>query len=172
MKIPFSDFVVRPCTQRDLEDILRIQYEALSDLPSPDILRENTPGMLEECLNYPHFTIGAWYEEKLVAFSVLYYPHDDNENLSILLKDVDVSGLESANNKLCIVSKEFRGNSLQYHLGLIIEQHAISKGTNLLCATVSPHNPYSINNIVRLGYIYNRTLIKYGFERNLYYKLI
>ena len=172
MKIQFNNFVVDQCTPKHLDDILCIQNETLTDLPSSDILRENTPEMLEECLNPPHFTIGAWYEGKLAAFSVLYYPHDDKENLSIYLQGLDVSGLSSANNKLCIVRKEFRGNSLQYNLALIIERYAISRGTNLICATVSPHNPYSINNILRLGYVYNKTLVKYGFERNLYYKFI
>jgi len=172
MKIQLSDFVIKPCTPKCLDDIIRIQSETLSELPSSDILRENTPEMLEECLNPPHFTIGAWYEGKLAAINILFYPHDDKENLSLSLEGLDISGLVTANNKLCIVRKEYRGNGLQYNLGLIIERHAISKGTNLICATVSPYNQYSINNILRLGYVYNKTLIKYGFERNLYYKFI
>jgi len=172
MKIQFEDFVIERCTPKDLKEILEIQNETLSDLPSADILRENTLQMLEECLNPPHLTIGAWYKGVLAAFSVLYYPHDDQENLSLYLKSVDVNGLKTANNKLCIVRKDFRGNSLQYRLGMILERHAIDTETKLLCATVSPKNQFSINNVLRLGFVYNRTLNKYGFERNLYYKFI
>lgn len=172
MKIQFDNFIIKQCTTSDLNEILVIQNETLVDLSSVDILRENTLQMLEECLCPPHLTLGAWYKGELAAFSVLYYPHDDKENLSIHLKSMDVSGLKTANNKLCIVRKDFRGNSLQYHLGLILECHAVRTGTKLLCATVSPKNSYSINNILRLGYVYNRMLNKYEFERNLYYKFI
>lgn len=172
MKIRFEDFIIRQCTPGHLKEVLCLQNETLPDLPSADILRENTPEMLEECLNPPHHTVGAWYKGELAAFSVLYYPNNEKENLSLSLKGIDVSGLITANNKLCIVRKKFRGNSLQYNLGLVLERHAASNGTNLLCATVSPKNPYSINNILRLGFVYNNTLLKYGFERNLYYKFI
>lgn len=172
MKIRFDDFSVKQLTPEHLQDILCIQNETLPDLPSADILRENSPDMLEECLNPPNFTVGAWYGGKLAAFSILYYPHDDEENLSLYLKGIDISGLNTANSKLCIVRKEFRGNSLQYNLGLVLERHAVERGTKLLCATVSPKNPYSMNNMLRLGFVYNRTFTKYGFKRNLYYKFI
>jgi hypothetical protein len=172
MKIPFDDFIIRQCNIEQLDEILRIQNETLAELPSVDILRANTVQMLEECLKPPHYTVGAWYDGVLAAFSVLYYPHNDEENLSLCLKSVDIAGLKTANNKLCIVRKEYRGNSLQYHLGLLLERQAVSTGVQLMCATVSPKNQYSINNILRLGFTYNRTLKKYGYERNLYYKFL
>jgi RimJ/RimL family protein N-acetyltransferase len=156
----------------ELNDILLLQKETIASLPSPEILRENTAEMLSECLAPPHYTVGAWYNGVFVGFSVLYYPHDDAENLSLSLEGVDLTGLKTANNKLCIVREGYRGNALQYHLGKMLEQHAKNSGTNLLCATVSPKNQYSINNMLRLGFRYNRTLMKYGFERNLYYKFI
>lgn len=172
MKIPFNEFTIKKCTAEDLDEIVKIQTEALAGLPSADILRENTIEMLKECLAPPHYTVGAWYGDVLAGFSVLYYPQDDKENLAINLQGVDIDGLKNANNKLCIVRQEFRGNALQYELGLIVERHAVETGIKVLCATVSPKNRYSMNNMSRLGYKYNRTLEKYGFERNLYYKFI
>ena len=172
MKVQFDDFTIEQCVPGHLDAILEIQNEALAELPSVDVLRENTLQMLEECLKPPHFTIGAWYEGILAAFSVLYYPHDDKENLALHLKSIDVAGLKTANNKLCIVRKDFRGNSLQYHLGLILEHYAKDTGIELICATVSPKNQFSENSILRLGFTYDSTLNKYGFERNLYYKYI
>jgi GNAT superfamily N-acetyltransferase len=128
--------------------------------------------MLTECLNAPHYTVGAWYEGELAGFSVLYYPHDKAEDLSLYLEGVEINGLKAANNKLCIVRKEYRGNELQYRLGMLLEKHARETGTELLCVTVSPKNTPSINNVLRMGFVYNRTLEKYGFERNLYYKYL
>lgn len=172
MKISFANFIVKQCNTSHMEEILDIQREAFADLPSTNILRENTPQMIEECLKPPHLTVGAWYDGVLVAFTILYYPHDESEDLAHLLNSVDISGLKTANYKLCIVRKNFRGNSLQYRLWSILERYAIDAGVKLFCVTASPENRHSIDNIVSLGFIYNKTLNKYGFERNLYYKII
>lgn len=172
-KIDIHEFVFEECSDKHLHKILKLQEETLNNLPSNDILRENSIEMLGECLKPPHVTLGAWHNNELIAFSILYYPYNDEENLAINLKDVDISDYNIANNKLCIVKNEFRGNSLQYELGIRIEKIAILKGTKLMCVTVSPRNTYSIRNIIRLGFIYNRNLIKYdGKERQLYYKFI
>ncbi len=172
MKIARESFEFRPLSEEHLDDILRIQDETIAALPSEDVLRHNTVEMLSECLHAPHITVGAWYEGQLAGFSVLYYPSDETEDLSIHLQGVDISGKKAANYKLCIVRPAFRGNRLQYLMALELERYAKENGVQLLCVTASPHNPYSIANLMRLGYTCNRTLSKYGFERNLYYKFL
>lgn len=175
MKIPFEKFTIKECGIEHLDEILKMQEEAILTLPSADILRKNTPEMIESCLLKPHITIGAFYEGMLAAISVLYFPGDSEEDLSHYLAGIDADGLKTANNKLCIVRERFRGNGLQYKLGVILERYAAEENVKLMCSTVSPKNPYSINNIIKLGFTYNRTLTldKYGgVERNLYYKFI
>jgi len=172
MKIPLEEFSIKKCLPIHLDEILEIQNKALSRLPAMDILRKNTVQMLSDCLNPPHITLGAWHDNILTAFSVLYFPEDSEENLARQLVSIDTFGLKTANNKLCIVREDFRGNSLQYNLGLILERYAVEANVKMLCSTVSPKNPYSIRNLTLLGFIYNRTLTKYGVERNLYYKFI
>jgi hypothetical protein len=171
-----ADFIIKKCGPDCLDRILAIQTEIFSELPDTDILRKNTVPMLRGCLSPPHVTLGAWYGGELAAFSVLYFPGDDGdgdgENLAAYLENVDTAGLNTVNNKLCIVRKPFRGNSLQYELGRRLEQYAVEAGCGLICATASPKNSYSIHNMQQMGYIYNRTLSKYGLERNLYYKFI
>ncbi len=175
MKIQFDKFTIKQCSIDYLEEILRMQEEAILTLPSADLLRKNTPEMLRSCLLKPHFTIGAFYEDILAAISILYVPGDSEENLAQYLVGVDKDGLKTANYKLCIVREQFRGNRLQYNLGVILEQYAVEENVKLICATVSPKNSHSIHNIIELGFIYNRTIPvqKYGgVERNLYYKFI
>jgi len=173
MKIDLSKFTIKKCSLTHLDDILLIQSKAFEDLPSANLLRKNTDQTLAECLSSPHVTMGAWYNDRMAAFSILYYPYTDKENLSLSLEGIDVVGVKSANNKLCIVSREFRGNSLQYELGRRLEAFAVASGTKLMCATVSPDNIYSYRNIIRLGFIYNKTLIKYEeYVRDLFYKFI
>ena len=171
MKIDSDKFLIRPCGEEDLKRILDIQEQTFEELGESDILRRNTPEMLKECLKSPHITLGAWHEGDLAAFSVLFYP-DDEENLANLLDNIDTSTHKTANYKLCIVKSEYRGNSLQYLLGTELIKEARKQNVKILCCTASPNNPYSIKNIEKLGFIYNKTLQKYGFERNLYYCIL
>lgn len=172
MKISDSEFVFEKCSVEDLDEILQIQKETLETLENSEILRANTNEMLAECLVSPNVTVCARYNGKIAGFSVLYYPKDDGENLAKCLKNVETNGIKNANYKLCIVREEFRGNSLQYKLASKLIEIASASGVKLICATVSPHNPYSIKNIERLGFAYNRTLTKYGYDRKLYYKFL
>lgn len=172
MKIDISKFIIKECSEDNFISILELQEEAFKFLESPELLRKNTPEMLLSILKPPHVTLGAWYENELVAFSVLYFPNNDAEELTKHLENVKCSNLKSANYKLCIVKKEFRGNSLQYELGVRLIEYAVNAGVKLICATASPYNVHSINNIIRMGFVYNKTLKKYGYKRNLYYKLL
>lgn len=175
MKIKIDEFLIKSCDASCLPQILQIEQDVLKeleDLNEPDLLRKNTEEMLLECLSPPHITIGAWYDGVLAAFSILYVPTAEPENLSLSLENVNVDGLKTANYKLCIVRKEFRGNSLQYELGVRLEKYAVEAGIGLICLTASPKNKYSVHNVERLGYRYNRTLMKYGFERDLFYKFL
>ena len=172
MKINFEDFVVRKCDLSHMDEILKIQNETFAELGERDILRENSEEMLRACLMPPNLTLGAWYGDTLAAFAVLYFPFEEAENLSLCLENINIEGLKVANAKLCIVRKPFRGNSLQYELGCKIEAYALEVGVKLLCATVSPDNTPSLNNIRRLGFSCNRQLSKYGSDRFLFYKYL
>ena len=165
------EFAIGPCGPDQLGALLDIQEEAFAALEDESLLRRNTPEMLESCLLPPHVTLGAWQGNVLAAFSILYFP-EEQEDLSLSLAEVDRMELKAANYKLCIVRPAFRGNGLQYRLGLALERYAKEAGVGLLCATVSPHNGHSMENIRKMGYTYNRTLIKYGLERALYYKFL
>lgn len=173
MKNRFDNFSIRPCSPGDLEEILRIQDETFETLPDPDFLRKNTPEMLLECLGPPHYTLGAWHGGGLAAFAILYDPRSNGgEDLSLYLSGAGSKGVRPANFKLCIVRPAYRGNSLQFRLGALLERYAAEAGVGLMCATVHPRNIYSVRNLLRLGYVYDRALEKYGLERNLYYRFI
>lgn len=189
-----SDIVFRPCGEKDLPLLLSIQEETFAGLDDKSLLRCNTPAMLASCLAAPHYTLGAWVSglpiaevppdgcgtatvsegETLVAFSVLYFPQEAGEDLSLSLHAADTEGTHAvvANNKVCMVRKDFRGNGLQLRLGWQIECEAMQRGVQLLCATASPLNIASCRNLERQGYRLDCHLLKYGFPRNLYYKVL
>lgn len=166
---------LRYCTlgPSHLDEVLALEAEVLSELERPDLLRRNTVDMWRACLLPPHTALGVRVGEKLVALAVLYLPQPcDEEDLATKLLDVETEEIKSANYKICMVLPNYRGHGLQRLLGERLEKIAFHQGVTLLCSTVSPHNGASITSLLRLGYLYNRTLTKYDFERNLYYKII
>ena len=153
-------------------EIMKVQDETFKGLPDSNLLRRNSREMIESCLKEPNITIGAFCNDELAGFGVLYFPNEKSEELAYLIESMDTANLKSANFKLCIVREKYRGNSLQYELGMIIENEALKHGCQIICATVSPKNIYSRNNMLRLGYKYDRTLEKYGLERDLFFKML
>lgn len=152
------------------DELMNIQDETFKGLPDSNLLRRNTREMIESCLKEPNITIGAFCNDVLAGFGMLYFPNEKSEELAYLIESMDTANLESANFKLCIVREKYRGNSLQYELGMRIKDEAVKHGCQIICATVSPKNIYSRNNMLRLGYEYDRTLEKYGLERDLFFK--
>lgn len=161
-------FDIRPCTSSHLPDILALQEEAFSVMKDTTMLRRNSPEMLAACLQVPHLTLGAFLYDNLAAISILYVPTTSEEELSPYLKHFNPEGYRCANYKLCIVRPTFRGRQLQYLLGRQLIQEARHRGYNLLCATASPENTHSHNNILRLGFQLDSQSQHYGFLRNLY----
>lgn len=172
MKINFDSFSFQLCKQSDIDEIMEIQAEAFAIMDNKDWLRKNTKEMLLTCLNPPHITLGAWYSNILAGFAILYFPDDGVENLAKYVTKFDASSYRSANYKLCIVREQFRGNSLQYEFGRRLEKYALEKGMEILCATVSPDNIYSRQNILRLGYEFDSLTEKYGLSREIYCKVL
>ena len=172
MKIDLDKLSFYECGKNDLEDILRLQEEVIASLMDKNLLRRNTEQMFIECLQNPNYTVGVRHEGRLVALSILYFPKDENEDLTHLLSGVEYNGIKSANLKLCMVAKDYRGNGLQVYLGKMLERRAKEQGVELLCSTVSPDNEYSQNNLRKLGYAVNSRHKKYGSIRDLFCKYI
>lgn len=126
--------------------------------------------MFEECVNSPNYTIGAFYNNNLIAITILYVPVTDEEDLSKYAVGIDINNKKIANYKLAIVDPEYRGNNLQYLMGMKVLEEAKKNGFNLLFSTISPKNEYSRNNVKKMGFSKNADIKKYGFERELWAK--
>lgn len=162
------------CNINDLQALLDLQDDFFKNAQNTDILRENSQEMFIECLKYPNITFCYRINSKIEAFAVLYANIEPSEDLSKILIDVPFSteNIKCANYKLCIVSPLAQGNGLQQIFGEIIEKYAKKSNIELLCATVSPENHHSRNNMLKLGYEKNMTCEKYGLIRDVFYKLL
>ena len=156
-----SDCILRLCTPKDIDRIMELQKDIFAGLNDREILRENSREMLLSCLEAPHFTIGIFDREQvLAALAVLYDGRGSEEDLSLGLVNHKVS--VPANFKLVLVRKEYRGRGYQRLLMGMLEKYAVSRGFTHLCATVSPKNLHSKANMQAMGYEYDHTQEKYG----------
>ena len=176
MKIDKSKITYKSLGIDIIPELLEIQEEtfefASANNVDPDFLRRNTYETLAVCFEAPSLVLGAYYEEKLIAFGILYVAGKTDENLA---KDID--GVEdvttNANVKLTIVRPEYRGNSLQYELISKLGEYAKEQGFIWLSSTVSPANPWSQANLKKCGFTVHKILKKYGgMQRILFVKKI
>ena len=80
LKIPVKEFVFSQCDISHIDEILKIQDEVFEELgDESNILRKNSKEMLLNCLSKPHYTLGAFYNQQLIGFAILYVPGDSNE---------------------------------------------------------------------------------------------
>ena len=172
MKIDLKQLNFRECNEQNIDEILHLQDRVIASLPDKSLLRKNTVEMFCECVKSPNYSVGVWHEDTLVGIAILYYPADESEDLSHLLVSAVDTTVKSANYKLCMVDKNYRGNGLQVFLGEMLESRAKETGVKMLCATVSPDNEYSRNNMLKLGFSIDSRHEKYGSIRDVFYKII
>lgn len=173
MKIDKNEFVYKPLGIESIPALLDLQEDAFAHAgDSTDFLRRNTYETLAPCFDGDSLVLAAFHGELLVAFGILYCAGDTKENLAHDLDEVeDVT--ENANVKLVIVRYEYRGNGLQKELIARLGEHARERGYKWLSSTVSPENPWSMNNLVANGYTEAKVLVKYGgLKRILFAKKI
>ena len=173
MKIDLNKITFEKLQKDSIETLLEIQEETFEYAKGDsDFLRRNTYETLEVCFNHPSLVLGAFYQDKMIAFGILYVAGNTKENLALDLDEVaDVT--QNANVKLVIVRPEFRGNGLQATIITKLEEHAKENGFTWLSSTVSPANPWSMNNLLKCGFNQAKILQKYGgLTRILYAKKI
>ena len=155
MKINFTDLTFKPMSIDTIPLLLELQEDAFAHAgDSTDFLRRNTYETLAPCFDGDSLVLGAFHGDLLVAFGILYCAGDTKENL-------------------VIVRYEYRGNGLQKELIRRLCVHAEEKGYKWLSSTVSPENPWSMNNLIANGFTEAKVLVKYGgLKRILYAKKI
>ena len=173
MKINVKNLTYKTLSEDSIPALLELQEDAFAHAgDSTDFLRRNTSETLLPCFGGDSLVLGVYDGELLVAFGILYCAGDTKENLAHDLDEVsDVT--ENANVKLVIVRYEYRGNGLQKELIARLCAHAEQRGYKWLSSTVSPENPWSMNNLIANGFTEAKVLVKYGgLKRILYAKKI
>ncbi|WP_172369470.1 GNAT family N-acetyltransferase [Sporosarcina jiandibaonis] len=135
---------VRRLTAKNLNEILLLQRKVISALTTASFLQPLSEEEFSTILNGKGLMIGAYFNDKLIAFRAMLEPELNDEHLG---KDAGLP--ESAwpqvlYSEITNVDPEFRGNNLQVLLGEIILGEVDKTRFRYICTTVAPFNIASL----------------------------
>ena len=160
---------IRSLKAEDLDAILELQETTILGLKDRSVLRENTPEILLQSIADRNIALGAFCNQELAAIGIAVDPVPPETDLRANLQTHTVG--KAMDLKLIIVKEGYRGNGLQRALTCILEKIAYTRGFTHFCTSVSPNNPYSVNNTLAMGYEYDHQEELYdGLLRNVYVK--
>lgn len=154
--------LVRFLRDGDLDAVEALNELVLSRLPRPDILRREDRGYLALHLVERGRLIGAFLDGRMIAFTLLSFPRDDPDNLGMELGLARSSFLRCCHFELSGVHPDFRGFHLHAIMNEIRSEFAAAAGYHHLFGTVSPYNPYSLNNHLAAGMLVRKLVRRYG----------
>lgn len=151
---------VRRCGPDDLDAVYGLQEYVRAQMPRPELFLPDTyeelRGMLQNDL-----CVGTWVGSELAAFFILRCCGDNEHNYANVLGVPRSDWAYWANADSAAVHPDYRGNALQRRMMLVAEQWRDPKIIGI-GATVSPENPYSLNNALGCGYTIAKRCEMYG----------
>jgi len=151
----------------NLDDILALQDIAIRSLKDREIFRTHCADYFLEHFQMDSPAIGIFTDEGLIAYSVLYFPgeNEDNFGRDIRLHADDLHKV--AHLATVAVHPEYRGNSLQKMMYSISLDVSRDLGYQHACCMVSPKNYVSLQNIFSHGFLIKA--LKMKFDSRLRY---
>ncbi len=146
-----------------LDEILVLQQKVIASLTTGAFLQ---PLMQEEFLTILQgkgMMIGAYYEDRLIAFRAMFEPEVDEEGHLGLDAGVPMAELSTViYSEISNVDPHFRGNNLQVLLGEILMQEIDTEKFRYVCTTVAPFNIASLKDKFAHGMEIVALKVKYG----------
>ena len=147
-----------------IDEVMKLQNLISKSIENKEIFAVTSREEFEEYFLENGKILGCVTKEKskLIAIGVLVRFGYNKENYGY---DLGIEGeklLKIGQIDTVAVLEEYRGNKLQYLLIKYLEELAQSMGINIMCATVSPYNKYSLYTFEKLGYQVKKDKLKYG----------
>ena len=157
-----KEITIERLTVDQVDEILELQQTVIDALTSKSILEPLSKDEFLFTLNGRGLMIGAYYNEKLIAFRAMLEPELDEEHLG---KDAGLSRSEwplVLYSEITNVNPKFRGNNLQVLLGEILMDEVDKNRFRYICATVAPFNIASLKDKFAHGLYIVSLKVKYG----------
>jgi len=148
---PELKLLFRLCRPEDLEEILALQTRVYDRIENKDIFVLTTREELEESLE-KDICIGAFDGDILVAFTLMVTRPDSERNLARYLDYGADKSARCVTYDTTFVHPDYKGYGLQKVFIRLKDLIALNLGAAEALATVSPDNPYSLNNLQASGF--------------------
>jgi len=156
-----------------LQDILELQNLIARNLSTPEIFRLHEAGYFRDLFGLDRAVIGVLTEDGLIAYSIIRFPGDAEDNLG---RDIGLSEgeqLKVAHLQAAVVHPAYRGNGLQRRMAAAHLRVIEDLGYEHVFCTVSPKNPVSLCNVFSCGFVIAGLQPKFeGWWRYIMYKNI
>ncbi len=154
-----GEFVLKRAGFEENYDILTLQKRVWEAMPDQSIFYPLSREELIESQHLDHVVTVYGPAGELAAFAIVVDNRDSSRNLAA---DMGVPPSMAMTFDVVVVAPEFRGQGLQRALEDYALNLARSKGVKHILATVSPDNPFSLNNFLSKGYREVKELNKYA----------
>lgn len=155
----YKNFKLKKLNKNDITSIYELQNNVFSEGYTEEKLRYNSLSMLDDFFLSKHHSLGIYDDNNLIAFGLSKLIQAKNELLTEeeLNEIYNIEKINKINNKiavikLIIVKKEYRGNGFQLFILNYLEQFYKNQNFELLIASVSPQNTYSLKNFISANY--------------------
>ncbi|PID16154.1 N-acetyltransferase [Sporosarcina sp. P34] len=149
-------------TEEQLPEVLALQERIIAVLEQPEFLQPLTYDEFVYILRGNGMMVGAFVDDRLVAFRAMLDPGEDEEHLG---SDAGVSQSELSSvlySEISGVDPDYRGYGLQTTLGKWLMEHVERDRYRYICTTVAPFNIPSLKDKFALGLRIKGLKVKYG----------
>ena len=165
------DLNIQTASLADVDSIYSIMHSVSASMKDPSLYVTDDQDFIRRHVEEDGFTLIARSGNTPAGFLIVRIPGNAPDNLGIDLGFTHEQLLLSAHMESAAVLPEFQGNHLQKRLISAAETILVSRGYHSALATVSPKNPYSLQNMLASGYRIAKTTLKYGgLERHIIIK--
>lgn len=143
---------VRFLTERDFDALEELHHKVVTALPKAEIFRADTSDFLKAHFSRRGRTVGTFLGDQLIGYAVVSFPLNDRDNLGDLARLGPEDKKRVAHFDGAVVDPAFRGSELHRFMNSIRGHCAVLAGYHHLMGTVSPSNPYSLQNHLSAGF--------------------
>lgn len=154
--------IIRNAVEKDVCEIEKVMNEVSSQLADRTLYVTGDRAYIQNHISEQGFTVLAVCGERVAGFLIVHLPGETPDNLGydagLPREEIPYVGhMDSA-----AVREEYRGHGIQRMMMMEGEIQLKRRGYRYAMATVSPDNPYSLENCRKLGYQTAAAKRKYG----------
>jgi len=172
-KVELPIFDLRNCDRNDYSKIIEIQDKVMTDLKKSQNEKLFIPTENEKIREYlghenVFFTCVCTSKKYICAYSYTFFDDNIEYNLSRYFANEKVATFDTV-----VVLPDFRGNKLHDKLLKFSIEEAKKRNYDIIAATISPDNIYSLNNFMRNSFELLKTTEEgqyEGYKRYVMYK--